>query len=321
MRLRIKQFVTIARMTAKEIARQPVTVLLTTVSLLFIALMPFLITHTLGQSLKVVRDSALAVHLLSGLLLGGYAANVSFAQEIGKGTAAAILSKPINRGTFFLAKVSGVAVVVLLFSAIVSTATLMSARAAMREFRVDWWAAGPLLAVPLLAYIAAALDNYFFHKPFTSSALIFMLLFGTIAFIFSEFVDASGQLASFGQMYDWRIPSASLLISAAVLILTSLSITLATRLAILPTLIICVLIFLLGLMSDYLFARHVGSSSLATILYYTLPNWQHFWIADGLTRTTAIPWGYIGGAFQYAAFYILGTLSLGILFFRKREIK
>ena len=47
------------------------------ICLAFIALLPVLITHTLGEGIKLVRDSALAIHFVCGLILGSYAACAS----------------------------------------------------------------------------------------------------------------------------------------------------------------------------------------------------------------------------------------------------
>lgn len=54
---------------------------------------------------------------------------------------------------------------------------------------------------------------------------------------------------------DWRLIPAGLLILCAFLVLAGLALVCSTRLEIIPTLTICSLLFLMGLMSDYLFGR------------------------------------------------------------------
>ena len=117
-------------MTALEAMRQPILLLLTLSNVAFIALLPFVITHVLGESVRIVRDSAMALHFVGGLLMGSYAACAALSGEIRRGTASAILSKPVDRVIFFLAKFAGVAVVMILFSIATTIATILSTRCA-----------------------------------------------------------------------------------------------------------------------------------------------------------------------------------------------
>ena len=139
MRLWFKQFGAIAGLTALETIRQPICFILVATCIALIALLPILTTHTLSESQRMVRDSALALHFVTGLVLGAYAACASINHEIRRGTAAAILSKPVGRDLFFLSKFSGIAVVMVLFSAAAVLATLLSDRTAAEAYRPDGW--------------------------------------------------------------------------------------------------------------------------------------------------------------------------------------
>jgi len=88
-----------------------------------------------------------------------------------------------------------------------------------------------------------------------------------------------------------------------------------------PTLAICSVVFLLGLMSDYLFGRVAAQNKLAAFLYAVLPNWQHFWMTDALSGDGTIPWVYVVRVAGYALFYLAGVLCWGILAFRRMEVK
>ena len=85
MRTTQRQFSSITRLTALEASRQPIFLLLTTVVILFIGLLPLLITHVIGDADRVIRDSALAVQLVSGLVLGCYAATSTITRELLRG--------------------------------------------------------------------------------------------------------------------------------------------------------------------------------------------------------------------------------------------
>jgi hypothetical protein len=292
-----------------------------TTCVLFIGLLPLLITHTLGEGAKLARDSGLAFHFVCGLILGSYVACSSLTHEIRRGTAASILSKPVSREIFFFAKFAGVAAVMLLFSAAAAMAILMSARVAEPLYSFDWWAGAPLLAAPLTAYFIAGLWNFFTQRPFISAASFLLLVALAIAFVFAGFVDSEGHGVAFGSAYSWKILPVSALIFFAIAVLTGLAISLAIRLDTVPTLSFCSVVFLVGLMSDYLFGRHAARSLLADLLYRVLPNWQHFWVVDALSGEGAIPWSYVARVALYAGLYLAGILSLGMLAFRQLEVR
>jgi ABC-type transport system involved in multi-copper enzyme maturation permease subunit len=321
MRLASNQFVAVARLTALEIAREPVALVLATSGMFFIALLPALVNYTMGETQKLIRDSALALHFVGGLVLGSYAACSSLTQEIRRGTVSAVLSKPVDRGLFFLAKFAGVAAVMVLFSAGMAGVTLLSARMATEPYTLDWWACGPLLAAMALSYVAAALRNYFTQRPFVSSAFGFFLVAVLAGFVFTSFLDEQGHLTSFGAKVPWNILPASLLVTLAILVLTGVAVSLATRLHTVPTLSICSVVFLIGLMSDYLFGRAAEEHLLAAGLYGLIPNWQHFWVVDALSGGGTIPWGYVGQVAVYAVLYLAGVLGLGLLAFRHMEVR
>lgn len=304
----LRKFLAIAGLTTLEALRQPFPLLLTASTVIAIALMPVLLMHTMGDAQKLVQDSALALHFVCGLLLGGYAASAALGREICRGTLATVLSKPVDRSTFFLAKFAGVTGVLALFSIATGITTLLASR----------MADDPALSVCVLLYIApfaafllAGLLNYFKHRPFVSTAFALLVVFLVGVFLLAAL---TGNVA-------WRLLPASLLVSLATLVLASIAITLITRLDLVPTLAVCTVIFLAGLMSDYLLGRAAESNTLASLAYNLIPNWQHFWLADAVTGNGIIPWRYVGQAVIYATFYLIGSLSLGILSFRNVETK
>jgi len=68
MRRAFLQFVSVTRLTVLEVIRQPIGLLLISSCILFIALLPVLVTHTLGEADRLIRDSALSLTLVTGLL-------------------------------------------------------------------------------------------------------------------------------------------------------------------------------------------------------------------------------------------------------------
>jgi hypothetical protein len=320
MRLSLKQFFAIAGLTALEAVRQPIVLLLSTFTVLFIGLLPLLVIFTLGDTQRLVRDSSLSLQFVAGLVLGGYAACATLTREVRRGTAASVLSKPVGRVVFFLAKYAGIALVAILFSAMAAAATLLSTRAVANDYVMDWWAAGPLLAAPFVAYVLAGLQNFFLRRPFVSRAFGLLLLAVLAAFATAAIFGADGRSGPIASHLPWPVFRASLLITMAILVLTAIAVSLATRLDVVPTITICSVVFVAGLMSDYLFGRLAATSPWAKAAYFLVPNWQHFWVVDALSRN-GIPWSYVLQAGGYAALYLAGVLCIGIVAFRQMEVK
>lgn len=317
MRAKLRQVTGIATLTALEASRQPIFLLLTTSVLAFIALLPFLITHVIGDAARIVRDSALATQLVSGLVLGCFAASATIARELRRGTLASILSKPVGRTGFFLAKFAGVALVMLVFTAITTMATMLAVRTAAEAYVFDAWGSGPLLAALFLAYAWAGLTNYLTRRPFVSRTFLLVAIAVTAAFIVSWLKPGPNPDI---QAIPWNILPAGVLLALAMMLLSAFAVSLATRLDMAPTLVACLGILLFGLMSDYLFGRQAHEQWHYALLHGIVPNWQHFWATDAL-KSGSIPWRYTGNVALYTAVYAGVVLTGGLWSFNRMEVK
>lgn len=325
----------LVRLTCVEIPRQPAVLLLTTTLVVFIGSLPFLITHNLGEAGKLVRDSSMAMMFLGSLLLAVPAACNAVSNEIRRGTAGAILSKPIGRLRFLAAKYLGVSGVMLTFSAMATVAILIADRAAARSFQVGWAFLLPLFVAVAAAYAVAAVLNFRGGRPFASTAFWCLLPALLLAFVFTLFVSGPGGeslIEHAGHAHDlehagekipvrWALVPACLCLTFAALMIQALALLFALRLAVVPTLSICAGFFLLGLMSDFLLARRAAEALWARILYLLLPNWQHFWLADALTGGGAVPWSYVTEAAVYALAWSAGILLLAMGLFDRMEVR
>ena len=320
MSAKTRQLLLLARLTALETLRQPICLLLTVLCLLLMSLLPLTVAYEFGEEAKLVRDSALAIHFLFGLLIGGYAACSALSKEIRSGTASTVLSKSVGRSTFFLAKLTGIVWVVGLFSLLAALGTLLSDRAAARLYLVDERAARLFILVPVAAVVAGGIANYWRRKPFVTQAFAWLTVFLLLAFGVTALTDRSGHWVRFGTCITWRIVPASLLVSLSLVPLAAIALSLATRLSTVPTLALSIVAFLLGLLSDHLFGTVLGPSGLGSVLGALLPNLQHFWLVDALNGGGSIPWSYVGLASVYAAVYTAGVVLLGVGSFLRVEI-
>lgn len=319
---------TLAGLTALDTLRQPIILLLTVACVLLTALTPMVLLHTFGEYGKLAREGGLAFHFVFGLLVAVHAAASALARERQSGTAATVLSKPVGRGLYFIAKFIGVAAVVLAFSLAASLATLLAERVAentstladgrqgeLVDWRTGWW----MLGAPLLALGVAGGWNYLRRRPFGSVAFLLVLVFLGVVLLSGAWCDRGGAPASFDWRVDWRLLPASTLITGALLVLTALAVTAATRLASGAAFACCGCFFVAGVMWEYLLGP-APAAWPAALAYGFVPNWRHFWMADALIGGGTIPWDYVADVYAYGATYAAAILCLGVLAFRQVDV-
>ena len=252
----MRQFVTIAANAFMELVRQPVFLLLTTCSAAFEIFLATPYYFAFGDEPKLVKQSVLAVMLLAGLFGAVLSASASLAREIRAGTALAVLSKPVSRAQFLLAKYAGVALALTLMTYVNLAAALIASRMVFDAYgSTDLAALGIFAGGVAMAYAVAGFSNFFLRRPFVSDACFALTVLITLAaFVIFEFTkqqDTVGQMAN----VDWRMVPAAILILFALWILAALALACSTRFDMIPTLAICSAFFLTGIMSDYLFGR------------------------------------------------------------------
>ncbi|PAW83386.1 MAG: hypothetical protein B9S33_13900 [Pedosphaera sp. Tous-C6FEB] len=324
----MRQFNTIAANAFMELVRQPIFLLLTTLSSLFIVFLAAVPYFAMGEDGKMVKDSALAVMLMVGLFVAVLSASASVAHEIRTGTALAVLAKPVGRAKFLLAKYCGLAAALVVLAYVNTLATLLASRMAFDAYgEADLMGTGIYYGAVALAYVLAGFTNYFLRRPFVSDAVLFLAGLTTVAFVVLAFFVELKRAGAEAGMYtvDWRMLPACVLVLLALLLLAGLALACSTRYDVVPTLVICTGLFLLGLMSDYLFGKQAEAGSWwATVCHTVLPNWQLFWLADAIegTRNHAIPgiWGYVGKATAYVVGYLGAALAVALMLFEDREL-
>ena len=252
----MRQFVTIAANAFLELIRQPVFLLLATGSALFIMFLATPYYFAFGDEPKLVKNSTLAVMLLSGLFGAVLSASASLAREIHRGTALAVLSKPVGRAQFVLAKFTGVAGALVILVYVNLVAALLTSRMAFDAYgSTDLFALGIFALGILLAYLLGGLSNFFLRRPFVSDAVLSLVVMLTLAFVVINFFNQHAMAQAFAEGVDWNMVPAGLLVLFAIWIFAGLALACSTRLEMIPTLAICSGFFLAGIMSDYLFGR------------------------------------------------------------------
>jgi hypothetical protein len=320
----MRQFLTIAVNAFMELVRQPVFLLLMTASTIFCVFLSCVNYFGFGDEPKLVRNSVLAVMMLSGLFGAVLSASASVAREIRTGTALAVLSKPVGRAQFLIAKFAGLAAVLALITFINLLGCLAASKMAFDAYgTVDYASLTVFVSAVVAAYAVGGFSNFFLRRNFVSDATFALVVLLTLAFVVIWAMEREARMFVGKPEVNWQMVPCAVLILFALWILAALALALSTRLDVIPTLALCSGLFLLGLMSDYLFGRPAQEGSIwAHVLYAVTPNWQLFWVVDALDTSKAkiIPWAYVGKAFGYVAAYAGAALALAMMMFEDREL-
>lgn len=316
-----------------ELVRQPVFLLVMTAAASFSVFLSTIYYFGFGEDQWLTKDSTLAIMFVSGLFAAAISASAAVAHEIRTGTALAVLAKPVGKTQFLIGKYVGLAGALTVLTFVNALSALLASRMAF-----DAYGSPDIIGLQIfygsivLAFFLGGLTNYFARRPFVPDAVLFLVILVTFAFVTINFVNKDGEFQAFGVGTDWRLIPAAILIMFALWLLAAIALACSTRLDMIPTLAICTAVFLVGLMSDYLFGRalepgatgsgflHTAGVWISSALYTIVPNWQLFWLSDALEKGRTIPWSYVGKALAYVAGYLGAALIAAMLLFEEREL-
>lgn len=116
----------IALSTAKEAISQPLFYLLMTIGVVLLLAFIFVPYYTLGEDVKMLKDSGMALILALAIIIAVWSASVGIAEEIEGRTALTVLSKPVGRYKFILGKFFGILGPVVLMFVMLGTLFLIT---------------------------------------------------------------------------------------------------------------------------------------------------------------------------------------------------
>ncbi|MBN2020163.1 MAG: ABC transporter permease [Sedimentisphaerales bacterium] len=314
---------TIAKNTFIETLRQPVYSIIIIAALLLFIISPSIAMYTISDDNKLLRELGLSTLFLASLFIAIFAASGAVAEEIENKTILTVLTKPVQRPVFILAKFLGVAGAVALGHYICTIALLIAIRHGVLESvndPVDWTAIGTGGVIVLLTLLLSSFFNYAYDWKTTSTGMVLLALFCTIGIVFLAFIDEEWKFNPANNKFDLVDIYGSVLLFLAAMIMAALAVAVSTRFNIVVTLSVCVGLFLLGLISDWAFGALAQSHLWAKICYFALPNLQIFWISDAIYEGSIIPAKYILITAVYAICYTAGILALAVALFQRRQV-
>jgi len=314
---------TIAKNTFVETIRQPVYTIIIVAALLLFFISPSLTMYTMSDDNKLLRELGLSTLFLASLFIAIFAASGAVAEEIENKTIMTVLTKPVQRPVFILAKFLGVTGAVAMGHYICTIALIMAVRHGVLESVNDTndmtVILSAIIVISLVCLLSAFL-NYTYDWKFTSTAMVLLACLGTITLIFLIFIDRDWKFNPANNKISSVDIYGSLLLFLASVIMAALAVTLSSRFNIMVTLSACVGIFLLGLVSDWAFGGLAKTHLWAKICYFVLPNLQIFWISDAIYEGSGVPVKYILISASYAICYTAGILALAVAIFQKRQV-
>ncbi len=256
---------TIARNAFLESIRQPIFAVLLLGGMLALVLNVSLAAFTLDDDDKLLIDLGLSTLFLCGLLLAAFTATSVLSREIDNRTVMTVVSKPVPRPAVVVGKYLGAATA--LFAAFWSLAAVFLLTVRHRVASggpTDAAFDGPVIVFGLTATLAAVMvaasANYLRSRPFGSGFIGAQAMAATVALAAAWSLDKSWRPQS--PLVEWnpQLMIAVTLVFEAVLVLAAVAIAASTCLGQTMTLLVCVAVFLAGLVSEYFLGTLVASA-------------------------------------------------------------
>lgn len=317
------KFFVLAKNTFIETLRKPVYSVIIAAALFLFILSPSLTMYTMSDDNKLLRELGLSTLFLASLFIAIFSASGAVAEEIENKTISTVLTKPVQRPIFIIAKFFGVVAAVILAHYICTIGFLMSIRHGVMEdvlATVDWTVICAASITLILSFVLSTFFNYVYDWKLSSTIIVLIALFSTIGILFLFFVDRNWKFNPANNRINALDIYGSVLLLLAAIIIAALAVAFSARFNIVITLSACIGIFLLGLINDYAFGRFADVYWWAKIGRFLLPNLQVFWISDAIYEESTVPIKYIVISTIYAISYTVGILALAVGLFQRRQI-
>jgi ABC-type transport system involved in multi-copper enzyme maturation permease subunit len=291
----------------REGLRQPMFWLLAGAALLLLLTSPFVPYFTFGEDYVVVQELGFDTIMLVCVLLGVLSASMSISEEIEGRTAITLMSKPVSRRQFLLGKFVGIFLVTLLLTGL-----------------LGWFFQWVLLAkhwyekmdpVPPPQALSSTLD----YLGLSTQPSLF--LFGAGLWIADVCSNVAGLILG----------------SCQVMVLLAIAVALATRLPMIPNLVICWVVYTFGHLTPVLAQVAARKQDLdpgspaGRLLAFTsqvfdiaLPGLEFFNLAPALAMDAPLPLGafsrYVASVVLYGLLYTIIALLFGLVLFEDRDL-
>ena len=283
----------IAAATFKEAIRQPLFLLLLALAIVMLIVNTYLPFFSLGEDVKMLKDTGLMTLLVCGLLLAVWTASTSIADEIEGKTAMTLLSKPVNRRQFIAGKYLGILESVLLLLSIGGVIFL-----ACIYYKVGYDARESAKEEPPV-YVLQEIGDSGYGIPMPEET----------------------RYAETAQV----IPGL-LLIFLEIAVMAAISVAISTRLPMVVNLTACVTVFAVGHLTPLLLLAEGSGAGVEVVRFIggliatILPELTLFSIPGAVARSAMVPLEYVGVTAIYATAFSLAAILMAFILFEDRDL-
>ncbi|MFM7481133.1 MAG: ABC transporter permease subunit [Planctomycetota bacterium] len=340
-----EQVLAILRNTFLECVRQPVCLVIIAAATLLVLISNPLSAFTMMDDQRMYVDIGLSTVFMSGAILAAFLATAVVHQEVQSRTLLLVVSKPVPRWIFVLGKFLGVTLALLaatalpaLFFLLVEVHGVM--QTAATPFHLPVLLFGALALVGVVAI--ATWCNFFYGSSFPAVVCVVGVPLMALAYIGALFFDPSWNSITPSKEFRPELLVALVLMGTSLTVLAAIAIAASTRLGQILTIGVTLGLLLLGLLSDWLFARNITRLKevlevrqsanldwldwdrallwLNEVAYAVVPNFQVFWVVDAINQEAAVPTDYLWRVLAYGASLTIAALAVATALFQRREV-
>lgn len=276
------QILTIARNTFVESIRQPIFFVL----VMLCGILQFFTTWGTGfamgytESGEVSGDDKLQFELglstvfVTGMLLAALTATAVISREIENKTVLTVVSKPVARPSIVLGKYLGVVASLMVAIIPMVIFLLMGLRHGVMTTAGD----DPDQPVLLFSFLAIGLAlgtavwcNFFYGWYFSQTCMVVLAPAMVVAYVFVLLLSKKWVFQSIITDMKPQIYFACIAMSFAIFVLAAAATAISTRLGQVMTTVVCIGLFLFGLLSNYLVGRHVFQNRHVSLIQAAIP--------------------------------------------------
>lgn len=262
----------IARNSLIESLRQPVLAIMMLIAAFLQVLNTWIIGFTMGRAAipgevtgddKLLYDVSMGTVFVLGIVLASFVSTAAISREIENKTILTVVSKPVSRTSVILGKYLGISGAMLVAIGIMIAMLLLAVRHGVQQTAAD----EPDMPVILFGLAAlfgsifvAGLGNFIYGWSFGQVATLLMLPLFWIAYFGVLLLSDEWELQPIGTDFTPQILLSCLTLGMALMVITALATAVSTRVGQVLTILICAVVFVSGLMSNYFVGRHVYSN-------------------------------------------------------------
>lgn len=263
----LSQTLTIARTTFLESVRQPIYFILLCLAGLSMVFVTWSTGFSMdyGSSGEVSADNRLMLQIglasifLLGTVMAGFVATSAVSREIERKTVLTVVSKPVPRPVLILGKYLGVAAAMSIAVVTMLVFMQLAVRHGVQSTAADD-VDKPVVVFGLsavaIAMFVAVWGNFFYGWSFTQTFSLLLCPLIIVAWLLVLLISKKWEVQSLAKDFKPQVLTVSVCVGLALLVLTAVAIAASARLGQVMTIVVCLIVMMVGLLSSPIFGRH-----------------------------------------------------------------